>query len=131
MRLLLDTHIWLWALLEPERLSPPVAAALESEDNELWLSPISAWELLVLADKGRVVLDREPARWIADVMAAVPLRDAVLTREVSVESCRLPLRHGDPADRFIAATASVYELTLVTADDRLLEVGRIRTLPNR
>ncbi len=42
MRLLLDTHIWIWALLEPERLAPAVAEALEHEDNELWLSPISA-----------------------------------------------------------------------------------------
>lgn len=131
MRLLLDTHIWLWALLEPERLVPPVAEALEGEANELWLSPISAWELIVLAEKGRVVLDREPARWIADVSRAVPVRDAVLTRQVAIESRRLRLSHEDPADRFIAATARIYELTLVTADERLLGLDGVPTLANR
>jgi PIN domain nuclease of toxin-antitoxin system len=131
VRLLLDTHIWLWALLEPERLVPPVAEALEGEANELWLSPISAWELIVLAEKGRVVLDREPARWIADVSRAVPVRDAVLTRQVAIESRRLRLSHEDPADRFIAATARIYELTLVTADERLLGLDGVPTLANR
>ncbi len=131
MRLLLDTHIWLWALLEPERLAPAVAEALEDEGNELWLSPISAWELIVLVEKGRVVLDREPVRWISDVSSAVPLRDAVLTRDVAIESRRLHLPHADPADRFIAATASLFDLTLVTADDRLLALDGVRTLANR
>lgn len=131
MRLLLDTHIWIWALLEPERLVPAVAGALEQEDNELWLSPISAWELIVLVEKGRVVLDRDPARWISDVSRHAPLRDAPLTHAVAIESRRLRLRHEDPADRFIAATASVYDLTLVTADERLLELDDVRTLPNR
>jgi PIN domain nuclease of toxin-antitoxin system len=131
VRLLLDTHIWIWALLEPERLAPAVADALEDESNELWLSPISAWELIVLVEKGRVVLDREPVRWISDVSSAVPLRDAVLTRDVAIESRRLRLPHEDPADRFIAATASVYDLTLVTADDRLLGLDGVRIVPNR
>jgi PIN domain nuclease of toxin-antitoxin system len=131
VRLLLDTHIWVWALLEPERLAPAVAAALEDEGNELWLSPISAWELIVLVERGRVVLDREPARWISDVSSAVPLRDAVLTRQVAIESRRVRVAHEDPADRFIAATAAVYDLTLVTADDRLLGVDGVRTLANR
>jgi PIN domain nuclease of toxin-antitoxin system len=131
VRLLLDTHIWVWALLEPERLSPAVAEALEDEGNELWLSPISAWELMVLVERGRVVLDRDPARWISDVSSAVPLRDAVLTRQVAIESRLVPVSHEDPADGFIAATAAVYDLTLVTADDRLLGVDGVRTLANR
>jgi PIN domain nuclease of toxin-antitoxin system len=131
VKLLLDTHIWLWALLEPERLAPAVAEALEDEGNELWLSPISAWELIVLVERGRVILDRPPARWISDVSSAVPLRDAVLTRQVAIESRVVQLPHEDPADRFIAATAIVYDLTLVTADDRLLGVDGVRTLANR
>jgi PIN domain nuclease of toxin-antitoxin system len=51
MKLLLDTHIWIWALLDPARLSADVRAALESPDNEVWLSPISVWEALVLASE--------------------------------------------------------------------------------
>ena len=76
MRLLLDTHIWLWSLLEPAKLSQRVASELESAENELWLSPISIWELLILVEKGRVVLDRPPATWIAEVREAVPFQEA-------------------------------------------------------
>jgi len=55
MKLLLDTHIFLWAFLEPERLTETVAEALEASSSELWLSPISTWECLLLARKGRAV----------------------------------------------------------------------------
>jgi PIN domain nuclease of toxin-antitoxin system len=57
MKLLLDTDIWLWALLDPDRLSPAVREALASTDNELWLSPISVWEANLLAERGRVRVD--------------------------------------------------------------------------
>lgn len=52
MKLLLDTHIWLWSLLEPERLGPEVRRAFEGSGNELWLSPISIWETLMLVERG-------------------------------------------------------------------------------
>ena len=79
MKLLLDTHIWIWSALDRKRLSKKVTSALESPKNELWLSPVSVWELLLLVEKGRVELDRPPARWITDVCAAAALRDAPLT----------------------------------------------------
>ena len=131
MRLLLDTHIWVWSLLDPLRLSPRVRAELESPDNELWLSPISAWELLVLIEKGRVEVDKEGVQWVAEVSRATALREAALTHEVAVESRVIDLPHQDPADRFLAATARVYDLTLVTADERLLGSRKISTLANR
>ena len=131
MRLLLDTHIWIWSLLEPRKLSRRVRVALESPDNELWLSPVSTWELLSLIEKGRVAVDRDPVPWVAEVSRAVAFREASLTHEVAVESRGVDLQHQDPVDRFLAATARVYDLTLVTADDRLLASRRIATLANR
>ena len=131
MRLLLDTHIWIWSLLDPAKLSKKVRAELESPDNELWLSPVSTWELLILIEKGRVAVDKDPVPWVAEVSRAVALREASLTHEVAVESRVVDLPHQDPADRFLAATARVYDLTLVTADDRLLGSRRIATLANR
>ncbi len=131
MRLLLDTHIWVWSLLNPAKLSRRVRAELETPDNELWLSPISSWEFLILIEKGRVVVDKDPVPWVAEVSRAITLREAALTHEVAIESRLSDLPHQDPADRFLAATARVYDLTLVTADDRLLESRRIATLANR
>ena len=131
MRLLLDTHIWIWSLLEPAKLSRRVRAELETAENELWLSPVSVWELLILIEKGRVAVDKDPVPWVAEVSRTVALREAPLTHEVAVESRVIDLPHQDPVDRFLAATARVYDLTLVTADDRLLGSRRITTLANR
>ncbi|MBA3257895.1 MAG: type II toxin-antitoxin system VapC family toxin [Gemmatimonadales bacterium] len=131
MKLLLDTHIWLWSLLVPTKLTPAVATRLESPENELWLSPITTWEALVLIEKGRVEVDGDPIRWISDALRAMPFHEAALTHEVAVESRRLELPHHDPADRFLAASAKVYELTLVTADERLLGSGEFSVLANR
>lgn len=131
MRLLLDTHIWLWSLLAPDKLSPRVATQLRSESNELWLSPISIWETLMLAERGRLELDPDPASWVRQQLARRAFAEAPLTSDVAVESRAIELPHADPADRFLAATARVYGLTLVTADRRLLGSQTFSTLANR
>jgi PIN domain nuclease of toxin-antitoxin system len=128
LKLLLDTHIWLWLFREPKRLGQRTFQELQDTKNELWLSPISTWEALTLHNKGRITLHSEPAAWVARATAGV--REAVLTHEIMVVARQLSL-HQDPADRMIAATALVLDLTLVTADSRLLCLGNIKTLPNR
>lgn len=131
MKLLLDTHIWLWSLLAPNRLGKRAARALESADNELWLSPVSVWELSVLVERGRVKLKLPTRRWVDEAFRAAPINEAALNREVALMSRELVLSHQDPADRFIAATAAVHELTLVTADDALLAGRGYKTLASR
>ena len=131
MKLLLDTHIWVWSLIDPSRLSRAVVDQLEATNNELWLSPISVWELLMLIERGRVEVDGNPVEWVTDALEAVPLREAPLTHQVAVESRRLRLRAKDPADRFLAATAKIYDLTLVTADRGLTRSKEFAVLPNR
>jgi PIN domain nuclease of toxin-antitoxin system len=130
LKLLLDTHIWLWSLLEPARLSKRVRAALRRTANELWLSPISVWELLVLAERGRLKLDDEPRKWIAEALTHTPAQEAALTFEVAVRSREIMPAHPDPADRFLVATASVYDLTLVTADESLIKLKPCPILAN-
>jgi len=131
VKLLLDTHIWLWLLLEPNRLVRRVADALTDPANELWLSPISVWEALLLVERGRVEVDRAPGEWLDRALRDEPLRDAPVTRAVALSSRSLDLAHEDPADRFIAATAMTYELTLVSGDARLLESTSYPVLANR
>ncbi len=131
LKLLLDTHIWIWSLIEPTRLTDGVRAALESEDNELWLSPISTWETLLLVERGRISVEGEPQALVSRMLKAGPFREAPLTHAVAQESRLLGFEHSDPADRFLAATAVVYDLTLVTADARLVDGPGYRTLPNR
>ena len=131
MKLLLDTHIWLWSLAEPQRLSRRVRAGITRPGNELWLSPISVWELLVLVERGRLKLDDEPRRWVKQALARTPAQEAVLTFEVAVRSREIMLAHPDPADRFLVATAIVHGLTLVTADDSLIRQNVCPVLPCR
>jgi PIN domain nuclease of toxin-antitoxin system len=131
MRLLLDTHIWFWSLAEKERLSDAVLRELEDSEGEIWLSPISIWELMMLADRGRVALTPDPDSWIRAALRSADFREAALNHEVAIQSRTIDLSHGDPADRFLAATAKVYDLTLVTADDRLLGASGFSTLANR
>ena len=131
MKLLLDTHILLWGLLEPERLNRRVAAELQNPQNEIWLSPISVWEIMILAEKGRIVLQPDPASWVRKVLNRLPFHEARINHEIALQSRALKLRHQDPADRFLAATAMVYQLTFVTADKALFACRDIPVLRNR
>ena len=121
VKLLLDTHILLWSLLEPSKLTDAVAKELDRQANELWISPISTWETMILIEKGRV----------REVFKTIPFKEAPINHEVAIRSRTLSLPHQDPADRFLAAAAVVYDLTLVTADERLMESDEYTVLPNR
>jgi PIN domain nuclease of toxin-antitoxin system len=131
LKLLLDTHIWVWGALQPERLSARVAQQLNNPDNEIWLSAVSIWELRVLHDKGRLKLLPDAVSWIHDNLARLHIREAPLTFDVVLAIPSLKLPHNDPADGFIAATAKVFNLTLVTADKELAKLADIAILPNR
>lgn len=128
MKLLLDTHIWLWSLSDPRRIGRRVIVQLRNRDNELWLSPISTYEALTLHHKRRFEIDGDLATWLARATAGT--HEAPLTHEIALVARQLSM-HQDPADRILAATAEVLDLTLVTADERLLGLGTIRTMANR
>jgi len=128
LNLLLDTPIWIWSKVDPKRLGKRAAAALSDAGNELWLSPVSVWEALALMQMGRIRVE-DPVAWVE--RAADQLREAPLTEEIVRAGFALSLPHSDPADRFLAATAKVFKLTLVTADQRLLGLGDIASLANR
>lgn len=130
MQLLLDTHIWIWSVSAPENLSPKIRKELVSPENVLWLSPISVWEATLLFQRGRLLSDSSPDDAVREMLRVVPQRIAAFTYEVAIASCTLNLAHRDPADRFLAATAKVHELTLVTADKRLLGSREYATLEN-
>lgn len=130
---LLDTHILLWSLLDPDRLDDRVAEILEDKENEKWLSPITTWEIIILAAKGRITLDDNPVSWMKNVLKTVPFRQAELNHEVAMHSTVAKLPHRDPADRFIVASAVVYGLTLITADKNIINYAdsSFKVLKNR
>lgn len=131
MKYLLDTHIWLWGSIQPDRLSGRVTKALDDPQNELWLSPVSVWELSILCRKGRFTVRPDISTWVTKNLSNSRFREAPLTIEVALAIPSIEFLHGDPADQFLAATAKVFDLTLITADEQLLTLPGLRVLANR
>jgi PIN domain nuclease of toxin-antitoxin system len=128
VKLLLDTHIWLWSLAGRENLSSRVDTIVKDPANELWLSPISIWELITLVRKKRLVLHADLEEWIEQSRKILPVKEAPLTWEVALAVRKIQMPHRDPAGAFIAATAKVFDLTLVTADAQLRSLKCISVL---
>jgi len=131
MKYLLDTHIWIWSFTQASRLSSRVAKVLADSQNELWLSPVSVWELTILCRKGRMQVHPDLSTWVRRSISDLQLTEAPLTVEVALAIPTISFAHADPADQFLAATAKVFDLSLITADEHLLKVPGIRTLANR
>ncbi len=121
MKLLLDTHILLWSLSNSKKLPAEIRREIESDSNELWLSPITTWEILILIEKGRIhISHNEPTKWMKNILKTLPIKSAPLNHEVAIKSSQIKLPHQDPADRFIVATSIVYNLELLTVDEKII-----------
>jgi len=123
-RYLLDTHIWFWLVRGGEaRLAPKTAATLEKAALRapLGVSVISAWEIALLASKGRISLGMPVKAWIESALDRPGFVLEGLDAVIAIESCALPgAFHADPADRFLAATARLTSSIHVTRDPRIL-----------
>jgi PIN domain nuclease of toxin-antitoxin system len=132
MNLLLDTHIWIWSVGDRKRLATRVLRELANTENELWLSPISIWEVQFLYRKKRIELEgMDVETWIRRALEIRPLNEATLTIDAALEIPKLRLSHGDPGDHFLVATAKVLGLTLVTSDERIIRSADVPILSNR
>lgn len=125
---LLDTHIWWWYLTGSDRLGRGLHRQIEQSVSDCWLSPISVWELVLLAQRGRIRIPGEFRQWVEQAFAKFPVNEAPLTKEVALVSGEIQLSHRDPADHFLAATVLVYDLVMMTVDQRLTQA---KWLPSR
>jgi PIN domain nuclease of toxin-antitoxin system len=131
MKLLLDTHIWIWSVEEPWKLTSEVASEIAQPENSLYLSPVSIWELGLLSQRKRVILKLDFAQWCKRSIEELSLKEAPFTWEVAAELPFTRSQHRDPGDRFLVATANTFDLTLVTADERLIAAPGLKVLANR
>lgn len=130
MKLLLDTHIWIWLISQPEKLSRAVAREIRNPKNELYLSPISIWEAGHLARRGRLKTKLSFSACVEHTLARPEFQEAPFNLAVAVEAAGLQLPQSDPGDLFLAATASHFGLTLVTSDEQLLACKWLKTMVN-
>ena len=131
MKLLLDTHIWIWSYLEPHKISSDVSRELTNPGNDRFLSAVSVWEGIVLLERKRIQFKKDFGEWFRESKEELKLNEVPVSWDLAHELRFTMLEYRDPADRFLVATAKVYDLTLVTADERMLRVPGVRVLPNR
>jgi len=129
--IVLDTHTLLWWVNDPTTLSKPAKQAIDAamKSQSIHVSSISSWEIALLVERGRLRLSLDVRDWICRCEALPFLTFIPINNAIAVESVRLPdLRHADPADRIIAATALSLGATLITKDDKLQKYPHIKTI---
>jgi PIN domain nuclease of toxin-antitoxin system len=95
--------------------------------TSFFISPITLWETMILAERGKIELHPTPEEWIEEALRSSPVKEATLSHAIAVKSRQIELPHQDPADRFIAATAWEYGMILITTDQRLKAARQIQT----
>lgn len=120
MKLLLDTHVWLWMALAPQRLGADSRSMLADRGNTLFLSIASAWEIVIKDARGRLELPMDAPTYLRSRLArsGAELLNLSLDHVFALDS--LPDRHRDPFDRVLAAQAKVEGMSLISADPRVL-----------
>lgn len=132
--LVIDTHVWLWLESEPDRLGGPARARIEqaARAGQLWVSVMSVWEIGMLVAKDRIRLSMPVDEWVRQASATPGMQMLGVIPEIALESTRLPdAPHGDPVDRLLMASARLHNLTLVTADEKILayaQQGHLKAL---
>jgi PIN domain nuclease of toxin-antitoxin system len=130
MKFLLDTHIWVWSADDRGRLSRDVRREIANPRNELYLSPVSVWEAGLMERRGRLRARQGFSEWLNRALVQTILREAPFSLAVGEEAAAIRLPESDAGDVFIAATARVYNLTLVTTDHQLLACPWLKTMAN-
>ena len=119
MRVLIDTHVWLWMWSEPEKLRNETRTIVEDPETELHVSAVSAWEISVKAHAGRLRLPTDAGDWLADARHLADVTQLPITFAHASRAGNLPDHHRDPFDRMLVAQAQIESLALVTADPQL------------
>jgi len=131
--IVLDTHIWLWWISNPEYLSTLARQTIEQAVSAkgIIISSISTWEVALLVEKGRLELSIELRDWIRKTEDLPFVRFMPVDNTIALRSLTMPGNfHPDPADRIITATAMTMGLPLITKDDKILNYHHVKTIWN-
>jgi PIN domain nuclease of toxin-antitoxin system len=123
VRLLLDTHVWLWMLSAPERLNATTQSALTDEANELWLSVASAWEVAIKHARGKLPLPDTVSDLVILSGDRFGMQLLPIRLPHALAAAALPPYHNDPFDRLPVAQAQLEAMSLVTADEVVARYG--------
>jgi PIN domain nuclease of toxin-antitoxin system len=128
MKLLLDTHVWIWAAEGARALGRKCRKLLVAPETQRWILPVSTLEIARLVARKEIILACPLSEWIARSMTSLKLQTVAIDHATAMEAYALPGDfHPDPADRQLVAAARVHGLSLVTADARILGYRQVQT----
>ncbi|HSM33999.1 MAG TPA: type II toxin-antitoxin system VapC family toxin [Anaerolineae bacterium] len=116
MTYLLDTHVWLWMLADPERIRSDLGSELRDGKTRLLLSAASSWEIAIKWAMGRLALPEPPATYVPSRMQRTNVEPLAVTHSHALQVAALARHHRDPFDRLLVAQAQLEGVPLVTAD---------------
>ena len=128
MRLLLDTHALVWALLEPRRIPPPTLERIRDPHNDVIVSAVAPWEISNKARLGKLDGVEPLIHGYAEHLAQLRAREIAITSRHTLTAGQLNWQHRDPFDRVLVAQAMIESLTLVTADSAIRSFPAVLTL---
>jgi PIN domain nuclease of toxin-antitoxin system len=123
LRILLDTHAWLWLLLEPDHVGPTTRRLVAAGEHSFQLSIASVWELAIKHAAGRLTLPEPPLDYVVSRTRADGIRLLAISVEHACRAAALPRHHGDPFDRVLVAQAELERLTIMTHDQHIPRYG--------
>lgn len=115
MKLILDTHVFLWWLDDPMRLSPAALSAIQEEENDVYISAAVVWEIMIKKALKKLTAPDD----IANVISQNSFDPLAITIEQALAVETLPMHHRDPFDRILIAQALVEGMTLVHRDQEI------------
>jgi PIN domain nuclease of toxin-antitoxin system len=132
VKLLLDTHVWIWTQEDPDELGANARQMILDGANELLVSSVSTLEIARMVSIGRLILTKELRQWVRDGLSSIQARSVAVDHEIAAQSYQLPEPfHRDPADRMLVASARLHDCTLVSADRLILEYAHVRSADAR
>jgi PIN domain nuclease of toxin-antitoxin system len=126
MNILLDTHAWLWMMLEPDRIGKKTRALIADDDNIFYLSIASAWEIAIKHSHGRLQLPEEPLAYLRSRTHDNGIKILPIQIDHACLAAQLPQHHGDPFDRLLIAQAQIERYVLLT-DDKKIRAYKVST----
>ena len=128
--IILDTHVWIWWVSNPDLLSPEARMLIDKAvvEKKIYISSMSCWEVAMLVAKGRLQLTMEVGDWIRASETLPFIQFVPVTNAIALKAVRLPLKSlVDPIDRIIIATALVLDLVLLTKDKKIRKEAPVKT----
>ena len=116
MRLLFDTHTFLWWITDSSRLSSMVRATISDRNNKLFFSAASAWEIATKAQLGKLLLPKNPEQFISEQLLINSIESLSIHISHAVRVYHLPIHHKDPFDRILVAQSQLENLSILTLD---------------